>query len=147
MPDDNAPDATEPEPSGRDVLLDALAEDEQPQEAEPETYPAEYVRELRDESAKHRVKAKRIDDANARLIAAYATTDGRLVDVSALAVTDDLLGSDGLVDPDAVTERIGEIIAAKPYLQSRRPTTPIPQGVREDAGDEVGLFGLIRERV
>lgn len=115
-------------------------------EEAPETFSADYVRDLREEAAAHRVKAKRVDDANARLVAAYATADGRLVDVEALTMSDDILDDDGLVDPAKVTAAIADLIAAKPYLASRKPTTPLPQGVREDVPTMPGLFDLIRER-
>ena len=112
----------------------------------PETFGADYVRQLREESAAHRVKAKRIDDANTRLVAAYAAADGRLVDVDALAYSDDLTGDDGLVEREKVADAIAKLVEAKPYLASRRPTTPLPQGVREDVPTVPGLFDLIRQR-
>jgi hypothetical protein len=59
---------------------------------------------------------------------------------------EDMLDDDGLVDPAKVTDAIGELIAAKPYLASRKPTTPLPQGVREDAPTVPGLFDFIRQR-
>jgi len=133
--DTPAPDAQVEEPAAPPV-----------EEEVPETFSADYVRDLREEAAAHRVKAKRIDDANARLVAAYAQADGRLVDVEALAMGEDMLDDDGLVDPAKVTDAIGELIAAKPYLASRKPTTPLPQGVREDAPTVPGLFDFIRQR-
>ena len=119
---------------------------EQAVDETPETFGADYVRQLREESAAHRVKAKRIDDANTRLVAAYAAADGRLVDVDALAYSDDLTGDDGLIDREKVAEAIAKLVEAKPYLASRRPTTPLPQGVREDVPTVPGLFDLIRQR-
>lgn len=113
---------------------------------EPSTFTAEYVKELRDEAASHRVKAKKVDDANARLTASYATSSGRLVDPSALEFTDALLGDDGLVDPAKVTAAIDALVTSKPYLARRTPTVPITQGVQADAINEPGLFALVRER-
>lgn len=137
---DNAPE-TEPQADApADEQLDPATEEA------PETFSADYVRDLREEAAAHRVKAKRVDDANARLVAAYATADGRLVDVEALTMSDDMLDDDGLVDPEKVGQAIADLIAAKPYLASRKPTTPLPQGVREDVPTMPGLFDLIRER-
>ena len=115
-------------------------------EETPDTFTADYVRELREESAAHRIKAKRIDDANTRLVAAYAAADGRLVDVDALVGSQDLVGDDGLVDRDRVAAAIGDLITAKPYLASRKPTTPLPQGVRDDVPQTLGIFDYIRER-
>lgn len=112
-----------------------------------ETFSAEYVTQLREESAAHRVKAKRIDSANARLVAAYAAADGRLVDVEALTFDEALLDDDGLVDRDKVAAAIAALIEAKPYLASRTPATVLPQGVRADAPAAPGLFDFIRDRV
>jgi hypothetical protein len=111
-----------------------------------DTFSAEYVAQLREESAAHRVKAKRIDSANDRLVAAYAAADGRLVDVEALAFDEALLDDDGLVDRAKVADAIAALIEAKPYLASRTPATVLPQGVRADAPAAPGLFDLIRQR-
>ena len=137
---DNAPEI--------DAQADAPADEQlvPATEEAPESFSADYVRDLREEAAAHRVKAKRIDDANARLVAAYATADGRLVDVEALTMSEDMLDDDGLVDPEKVAGAIADLIAAKPYLASRKPTTPLPQGVREDVPTMPGLFDFIRER-
>jgi len=112
-----------------------------------DSFSAEYVAQLREESAAHRVKAKRIDSANARLVTAYAAADGRLVDVEALAFDEALLDDDGLVDRDKVAAAIAALIEAKPYLASRTPATVLPQGVRTDAPAAPGLFDFIRDRV
>jgi len=112
-----------------------------------ETFSAAYVAQLREESAAHRVKAKRIDSANARLVAAYAAADGRLIDVEALAFDEAMLDDDGLVDRDKVASAIAGLIDAKPYLASRTPATVLPQGVRADAPAPPGLFDVIRTRV
>ncbi len=111
-----------------------------------DTFSAEYVAQLREESAAHRVKAKRIDSANDRLVAAYAAADGRLVDVEALTFNEALLDDDGLVDRAKVADAIAALIEAKPYLASRTPATVLPQGVRADAPAAPGLFDLIRQR-
>jgi hypothetical protein len=116
-------------------------------EPEQETYSAEYVRELRAESAARRVKARKIDDANDRLLRAYAATDGRLVDPGELVMTDALLDDDGLIDPAKVTDAIGELLQAKPYLASLRNVQPIAQGVTTTPPQPQGLFDLIRERL
>ena len=124
-------------------------EPETPTEAttEPETYSADYVKELRAEAAERRVKAKRVDEANERLVSAYARHDGRLVDASELSYDDSMLDDDGLIDPDKVSAAIDELLAAKPYLASARPQQPIAQGVREDVPDQPGLFSLLRDRI
>lgn len=128
--------------------IDPVDPAEAPAEPEPATFSAEYVKGLREEAAAHRVRAKRTDDANARLAAAYAASDGRLVDASALDYSEDLLGDDGLVDRDRVAVAVSSLLESKPYLASRRPTMPIAQGVQADVPDpEPSLFGLLRQRV
>lgn len=117
-----------------------------PVDSEPENYSAEYVHKLREENAAARVKSKRVDDANARLVAAYAGADGRLVDASALPYSEDLLDADGLVDGERVAAAIAALLEAKPYLTARRPA-PLPMGVQQDVPtDGPGLFSLIRAR-
>jgi len=137
---EQAPEATE---QTAETAPQAPSEDV----SEPETYSADYVRELRAEAAERRVKAKRVDVANERLASAYAAKDGRLVDASELTFSDAMLDDDGLVDPAKVSEAIDELLAAKPYLASQRPQQPIAQGVREDVPDQPGLFSLLRDRM
>ena len=130
--------------------MDAIAEsptvsDSTP-ETEPETFSADYVKSLREEAAAHRVKAKRTDEANARLVQALAQADGRLIESSELTFTDDLIDESGIVSSEKVRAAIDALIAAKPYLASRRPVTPIAQGVQQQVPETPGLFQLIRER-
>jgi hypothetical protein len=115
-------------------------------EVEPASFSAEYVRTLREEAASQRVKAKRTDEANARLLQALAQADGRLIEANELAFTDDLIDEVGIVDSVKVTAAIDALIQAKPYLASRRPTMPITQGVQTQLPETPGLFTLIRER-
>lgn len=124
-----------------DIEQDTVAENT----TEPDSYSADYVRELRAESAERRVKAKRVDDANERLARAYAQQDGRLVEPSELGFGEHLLDDDGLVDQTKVTAAIDELLTAKPYLASNRPLQPIAQGVREEVPDLPGLFSLLRD--
>lgn len=135
------------ETENEDQVLELEGEQPEPAlEDAPETFSADYVRDLREEAAAHRVKAKRVDDANARLVAAYAAQDGRLVDVEALTMSEAMLDDEGLVDPEKVATAIGDLITAKPYLASRKPTMPLPQGVREDVPTAPSLFDFIRQR-
>ena len=106
---------------------------------EPETFSRDYVEGLRKESAAHRLKAKTVDAANARLVASYAAQDGRLVNGEALAYDDALLDADGLVDREKVAAAITATLGAKPYLASRRPTASLPQGVLPDGPEPVSL--------
>jgi hypothetical protein len=130
-------------------VTDAEQAAEQPEavpEQEPETYSAEYVKELRAEAAERRVKAKKVDAANERLARAYAAQDGRLIDAAELQFDPSLLDDDGLVDAQRVSDRISTLLQSKPYLASMRPVQPVAQGVREDLPEQPGLFALLRER-
>lgn len=144
----------ETEPTPEQIATEqaqAPTEAPEPAEGEPaadDTFPASTVRELRDELAKRRVRTReQIAAANARLAAAYAASDGRLVEPDLLDVTDDLLGDDGFVDPAKVTAAIDGLIGSKPYLARRTPTAPIVQGVQTTLPDAPGLFSFIRERI
>jgi len=117
-----------------------------PQDEEQATFSAEYVKTLREESAAHRVKAKRVDEANQRLLRSVAESDGRLINVDELVSSDDLLDDDGIVDPVKVRDSISALIEAKPYLAARRPTTAIPQGVQGQNNDMPSLFHLVAQR-
>ena len=110
------------------------------------TFTADYVKALREESAGHRIKAKRIDEANHRLLRSVAESDGRLINVDELGSSDDLLDDDGIIDPIKVRDAIGALIESKPYLATRRPITAIPQGVQGRITDMPSLFNLVAER-
>lgn len=112
---------------------------------EPDTFSREYVQALRKEAADHRARAKKVTDANARLMALHAEMDGRLINVGELSYSEDLVDDSGLVDPQKVTRAIDALIEAKPYL--RRSAPPIAQGVMPQAPDEPSLFDLLRQRI
>jgi len=116
-------------------------------EADPVTFSAEYVKELRDEAASHRIKAKRTDDANLRLAHALIEIDGRLVNPDEFAVTEDLLDDSGIIDQVKVQAAIADLVNAKPYLARRKPITPITQGVQSEIESTPSLFALVRDRV
>lgn len=139
------PDITpEPTPTPLD-LPHPTAPVEPDTSAEPKVYSEEFVGSLRDEMARKRIAAReREDAANRRLVTMYAKTDGRLVDDEALVLSDELLGEDGLVDPEKVGQAIGALVEAKPYLAARRPTAALPLGVQQPAPDTPGLFGIIK---
>lgn len=152
MTDDNVPESTfvPAEPVEPPAPADDTAPPSEPQEAasgaedDPATFSREYVAKLRQEAAEARVKAKRTDDANARLLAAYVAGTGRIVDPDAVALSDDLIGDDGLVDREKVAAKVDALVAAKPYLASRTPTSPIPQGALPEEPEPVGLFARLR---
>lgn len=143
------PDDTAPEVEVTDTAPEAgqVSEPEPPAEDEPQTFSADYVKQLREEAAAHRVKAKRTDEANERMVRTIAQMDGRLHDAGDVALSDDMLDESGIVDPDRVRESIAALIEAKPHLAKPRITTPMPMGVRQDVEPPPSLFSLVRERI
>lgn len=110
------------------------------QETEPDTFPREYVEQLRKEAADARVRAKRGDDLGRRLHVALVAATGRLAD------PDDLPYDDAhLDDPEALTAALDALLDRKPHLASRRVSGGIGQGATE-AGSVVDLAGLLRAR-
>lgn len=130
-----APDATEPE--------DGATAPPEPAE-EPQSFDADYVKDLRAKAAEARVKAKRADALAAQAVAAIVRADGRLIDADLVEFTEDLIGTDGLIDAGKVAEHIAALVQAKPYLRRQTPTTPISQGVLPEPVDSVGLFARMR---
>lgn len=141
MPDlETIPDAPIEEPSP------ATEEAAAPDVTEPDAEPVdpEYLAKIKDESIKNRLKAKKVDAANAALIAAYVQADGRLLDSDAVTLSDDLL-TDGLVDPGKVADAVSAVLIAKPMLHKRTPVAPLPgQGVSNVVEPTPGLFDLMR---
>jgi hypothetical protein len=116
----------------------------EPSSADPETFPAEHVRELREENAKHRTKAKRADALAARLVTSLAAGTGRLADPSDLPYSDDLLDDDGMPDEAKVLAAVDELLIRKPHLAATRPVGDVGQGPRGDAVEMVSLAELLR---
>jgi hypothetical protein len=117
------------------------------EESEPETFSADYVKALREEAASHRVKAKKITDANERLVRTMIEMDGRLINPDDLPVSDEMLDEDGIADSRKVQEAIQSLLDDRPYLARRTPRAPLPQGVRQDVEQTPSLFSLVRERI
>jgi hypothetical protein len=115
-----------------------------PSGADPEVFPAEYVRELREENAKSRTKAKRADDLAARLVSSMAAGTGRLADPSDLPYADDLLDEDGYPDEAKVLAAVDELLTRKPHLASTRVAGDVGQGARGEAEPMVSLADLLR---
>jgi hypothetical protein len=109
-------------------------------DVEPETFPREYVEKLRDEAAKQRLKAQRADDLAARLHTAIVAATGRLADPSDFGYDESHLD-----DPEALTAAIGDLLARKPHLASRRPAGDVGQGATK-TGEPVDLAGMLRAR-
>lgn len=111
----------------------------QPGDTDPETFPRDYVVNLRKESAGYREKAKRADDLAAKLHTALVTATGRLADATDLPFDDKHLDT-----PDALKAAIDDLLTRKPHLASRKPFGDIGQGNVGDGGGSVGLAGMLR---
>lgn len=109
---------------------------EQPDQAD--TFPREYVEQLRKEAADNRVKAKRTDELAGRLHTHLVAATGRLADP-----TDLPFDPDHLEDPDALEAAITDLLETKPHLASRVPRGNIGQGSTGDSRDEASLLGLL----
>lgn len=127
----------QPQPTGATEEYSSVAESP----PEPQTFPAEYVTELRAEAAKHRSRFKSLAT---ELVHAWAAVDGRLVDATDLQASDVEADEDGNYSREAVTAAIDRLLKAKPHLATARPA-PIPQGARPDA-EQVSLLGLLNAR-
>ncbi len=127
------PETTEP-----DETIEQTAAETEQTEPEPETFPREYVTQLRDESAKYRQRAQDRDQLAQRLHAALTAATGRLAD------PDDLPFDEAhLDDTDAHTAAIDDLLARKPHLATRKPTGDVGQGATL-TGDGLDLAGLLR---
>lgn len=104
----------------------------------PETFPREYVEQLRAEAAEARVKAKDRDEVAHRLHTALVAATGRLADP-----TDMTFDEAHLADPEALTAAIDALLEAKPHLASRTPRGDVGQGAT-GAGDDFSLAGILR---
>jgi hypothetical protein len=114
--------------------------------SEPESFTREYVDRLREESADHRVRAKRAEAATARLLDATIAdaTRGVLVDPTDLPREGDYFDDDGWPDAAKIRDAAEALAASKPHLGDRRPSTSIPQGSQPDAAPEFSLGAALR---
>jgi hypothetical protein len=110
----------------------------------PDTFPREYVEQLRRENAEARVAAKKSDALAQRLVTSLAAGTGRLADPSDLPYSVALLDDDGLPDAEKVTAAVDELLARKPHLASTRPVGDVGQGARGAVAPMVSLAELLR---
>jgi len=137
------PEAAAPQPVG---LQEAGRGDQPPAppedtaEAEAKTFDEAYVKNLRDESAKHRREKKALAD---RLLDTTVTSTAvDLADPADLLVYVDraeLVGEDGLPDADLILIAMNSLLEKKPHLRSRQPRGSIDQGGR---GQEIETFSF-----
>lgn len=105
---------------------------------DPETFPRDYVVNLRKESAGYRERAKRADDLAQRLHTALVDATGRLADSRDLP-----FDAAHLDDPEALQEAIQSLLTERPHLASRKPMGDIGQGATSEP-EAFGLGGLLR---
>lgn len=117
--------------------MNPMDDDTTPAEAneqEAETFTAEYVKQLRDESAGYRTRARdaenRAEHLAQRLYAELVRATGKLADP-----TDLPFDAEALDDAEKLTGAIDGLIAAKPHLKARKPTGDVGMG---DRGKESG---------
>ena len=139
---EDTPEAVE-EPQAEEPEADESVSEEEgdPNEtAEGETFPRKYVEELRAESAKYRVEAKKAEEYGQRLQHSLVAQDGRLADPADLPYDPALLD-----DPEALEAAITEFIEKYPNMRSVRAGGDIGQGnVGVDKPQETDLISIIR---
>jgi hypothetical protein len=109
-----------------------------PADEDAETFPREYVEELRRENGKYRQRAQAADDLANRLHGALVAATGRLQDPTDLAYD-----AAHLDDATALDSAIDVLLTAKPHLASRKVFGNIGQGPSVPA-DSLSLSGLLR---
>lgn len=107
---------------------------------EQETFPREYVQDLREENKRYRLRAKQADDLAARLHTQLVSQDGRLQDP-----TDLPFNETHLEDPEAMSAAIDDLLTRKPHLKARRVAGDVGAGTRGSASPgEVDLIGIMK---
>lgn len=108
------------------------------------TYDEAYVKQLRDEAAANRVKAKRAEDAEKRLrdLAVTQAVQGILTDPTDLGWADEYADEDGWPDADKIKAAAESLVDRKPHLG--RPSGDVGQGRHSEQDDTVSLTGLLR---
>jgi hypothetical protein len=147
-PATTTPDENTETPDGADPTADTTGTENAPENRsqddsggqEPDTFSREYVTKLRDENARYRQRAGRVDELSRLLHHSLVAATGRLADPDDLPFDETHLDDDG-----KLTEAIDELLNRKPHLASRRPDGDVGQGARGET-DSVGLAGLLRAR-
>ena len=138
----NVENTTEtPEDSVNENAMENVVDESQTEEPgnEDAVFDREYVKSLRDENKRYRLKAKTADELATRLHEQLVKADGRLQDHTDLPFDPEHL------DGEKLTVAIDELLERKPHLRSRRVSEDIGAGNRGDAGSvSSDLIGLIR---
>lgn len=90
-----------------------------------DSFPRDYVENLRKENAKYRNRAKHADALARRLFVAMVREDGRLADPNDLAFDEALLD-----DPEGMSAAIGDLIGRKPGLRAQQVRGDVGAGAR-----------------
>ncbi|MGO9656685.1 hypothetical protein [Mycobacterium sp.] len=112
-------------------------------ESEPETFDRDYVKSLREESARYRVASAKHDETKARLHAELTKADGRLADWRDLPYDET-----HLTDSEAHKQAITDLLAERPHYASRRPApgSSIGQGIKgAPVTPKLDLVGAMRQ--
>lgn len=115
---------------------------------EPDSFPRDYVEQLRREAAEHRTKAKRADELELMLLETLIARAGSGVlhdpeDVWEGKEVDDFLDEDGMPSLEKVRTAVEELVERKPHLAVQKPRGDIDQGAREQPTSP-NLLDLIR---
>lgn len=127
--------------------MSEIDENQDTDEQEPDTFPREYVEQLRSEAAEHRTgrtaAEQRADAAMTRLRAAAMHSAARdvLADPTDLQWDDSMADEEGWPDPGAITAAATALVEAKPHMG--RVRGDVGQGFRGDA-ESVSLVEALR---
>ena len=133
----SAPDGAS-RPGDRKSVPDHLKSDPRDPISEPDTFPREYVEQLRKEAAEARVKAKKADDYARALFHSRVAALGRLADPDDLPFDPDILD-----DLPALEAAVEDLIGRRPHLAARTPRGDIGQGTTTHTTD-IDLAALLR---
>ncbi|MDO3074757.1 hypothetical protein P5V19_16835 [Mycobacteroides abscessus subsp. abscessus] len=134
----DTPEPETPVEENTDTETEAL---ETPEDPEPETFPREYVENLRQENGKYRQRAQHADGLATRLHTELVRATGRLADPSDLP-----FDPEHLDDADKLNDAINDLLESKPHLATRRPIGDIGQGQRGSTSSGFSLLDMLKER-
>lgn len=121
------------------VIQNHPAEASDAPQTDADTFPREYVEQLRREAAESRQKAKRADDYARQLFTARVAATGRLADPNDLPFNTDLVD-----DLPALEAAIDDLLAQHPHYAARTPRGDIGQGVGAVRHDDIDLAAILR---